>query len=108
MRTGLTDQIDDTPRAYLESVSRCGCVCAMPQPHRGDRVPILSRPPRPVGDAVRTAAHERGMSVSDYVASVLADVHGMPELAPAAHPGSGQGELPLVAKKGGARLARTA
>ena len=37
---------------------------------------------RPIADAVRERADERGMSLSDYIASVLAREVGMSDLAP--------------------------
>jgi hypothetical protein len=36
------------------------------------------------------------MSISEYVATVLATTHGLPELAPTAIHTSGQTELPLT------------
>lgn len=44
---------------------------------KGDRDQIITRPPRAVGDAVRAAADDSGMSISDYIAKVLADLHGI-------------------------------
>jgi hypothetical protein len=73
---------------------------------KGDRDQIITRPPRAVGDAVRAAADNSGMSISDYIAKVLADLHGLPELAPAAHLPVDQGVLPI--EKGGARLRQSA
>jgi hypothetical protein len=51
----------------------------MPQPHRGDREFLGVRVPPAVAEAVRKQAHAQGFrSMSDYVASVLAEEHGIP------------------------------
>ncbi|GAB3682876.1 hypothetical protein GCM10028814_20430 [Angustibacter aerolatus] len=65
------------------------------RPSKGDRDQILTRPPRALGDAVRAHAEELGMTVSDYVATLLADAHGMPEYAPSRVASRPQEELPL-------------
>ncbi len=67
---------------------------------------IATRPPVEVGDAVRIAADEQGMTISDYVAMILAEVHGLPQFAPHPHPVNDQGEL--LIGKGGARLQQSA
>ena len=61
---------------------------------KGDRQALISRIPDPIADAVRERADERGMSLSDYIASVLAREVGMSDLAPesAVHH---QEELPI-------------
>lgn len=51
---------------------------------KGDRQALLSRVPDPIAEAVRERAEERGMTVSDYIASLLAREVGMTELAPEA------------------------
>ena len=51
---------------------------------KGDRQPLLSRVPSPIADAVRDCAEERGMTLSDYIASVLARDVGLSELVPQA------------------------
>ncbi|QJU56278.1 toxin-antitoxin system HicB family antitoxin (plasmid) [Herbiconiux sp. SALV-R1] len=51
---------------------------------KGERTALISRVAPPLGEAVRVQAEERGMSVNDYVASVLAREVGMTELAPQA------------------------
>jgi len=51
---------------------------------KGDRQPLISRVPSPIADAVRDRAEERGMSLSDYIASVLARDVGLATLAPQA------------------------
>lgn len=79
----------------------------MPQPHRGDRAPVLSRPPRAVRDAVKAAADAHGVSVSDYVAIVLAKEVGMADLAPSLPGPSAQGSLPIE-EEGTRHLQRSA
>ena len=49
------------------------------RPSKGDRDHIVTRPSRVVGDLVRQRADEAGLTISDYVASVLARAHGVPE-----------------------------
>ena len=51
---------------------------------KGDRQPLLSRVPSPIADAVRDCADERGMTLSDYIASVLARDVGLSALVPQA------------------------
>ena len=75
------------------------------RPSKGDRDQILTRPSVELGEVVRAAADDSGMSISEYVAKVLAEAHGLPELAPQPHP-TNQGELPIA--KGGARLPQSA
>jgi hypothetical protein len=52
------------------------------RPSKGDRDHIVSRPSRVVGDLIRQRADEAGLSISDYVANVLARAHGLPEPVP--------------------------
>ena len=69
----------------------------MAQPNKGDRDLLVSRPARAVGDAVRSRADQVGLSISEYVALVLAEHCGMPELAPTPNPKrSRDEELPLT------------
>ena len=64
------------------------------RPSKGDRDVIITRPARPLGDVVRAQAEASGLSISEYVATVLAEVHHLPQYAP--HPPSRQQEeLPL-------------
>ncbi len=63
------------------------------RPSKGDRDSIITRPLRPLGDVVRARADEAGLSISDYVATVLANAHGVPQYAPVASPQNE--ELPL-------------
>jgi hypothetical protein len=65
------------------------------RPSKGDRDSIITRPARPLGNVVRARADEAGMTISEYVAMVLARAHGMPEYAPVPSTSMEQGVLPL-------------
>jgi hypothetical protein len=65
------------------------------RPSKGDRDSIITRPARPLGNVVRARADEAGMTISEYVAMVLANAHGLPEYAPAPSTTHDQGVLPL-------------
>jgi predicted DNA-binding ribbon-helix-helix protein len=52
----------------------------MAQPHKGDRVVTITRLVQPVHDDVRRAAAERGLSISQYIADVMAAHTGHSEL----------------------------
>jgi len=52
----------------------------MAQPHKGDRAQIMCRPRLPVYEEIRRRAAESGLSMSQYVADLLATHVGMPEL----------------------------
>lgn len=67
----------------------------MAQPHKGDRELFATRLPLPVGDLVRAAAAQRGISMSEYLAQVVAAHHGRADLVPATQLKS-RGELPLT------------
>lgn len=67
----------------------------MPQPHKGERDLVISRPPKVVADAVKAQAHKQGMSVSEYVARILADHHELHDAMPPVKPRQ-QKELPLT------------
>ncbi len=54
------------------------------RPSKGDRGHIVTRPPLAVDEAVRDAADAAGLSISDYVANVLAEKLGLPLVAPTA------------------------
>ena len=73
-------------RLFLELVIRLGEPMARRghggRPYKGDRDHIVTRPSRVVGDLVRQRADEAGLTISDYVAAVLARAHGVPEAAP--------------------------
>lgn len=57
-----------------------GMLILMGQPHKGDRLLLQSRPVRPVWEAVHAAAARNGLSVSQYVADLLAIHHGHQDL----------------------------
>lgn len=61
------------------------------RPNKGDRDAIMTRPSRALGDVVREAADKQGLSISDYVANLLAREHGFP----VADQDQDQGVLPL-------------
>lgn len=52
----------------------------MAQPHKGDRAQIMCRPALPVYEDIRARAAARGMSMSQYVADVLALYTGHADL----------------------------
>jgi predicted DNA-binding ribbon-helix-helix protein len=52
----------------------------MAQPFKGDRVVTVTRLARPVWADVQQAATERGMSISQYIADVLAAHVGRADL----------------------------
>jgi hypothetical protein len=85
-------------RLFLELVIRLGEPMARRghggRPYKGDRDHIVTRPSRVVGDLVRQRAEEAGLTISDYVAAVLARAHGVPEAAPL-HRAPEQEVLPL-------------
>lgn len=78
----------------------------MAQPHKGARIAVLTRIAPELGDAVRLGAHERGVSMSDFVASLLADALQLPDLAPLALSRAGRGPAATTDLKG-APLERT-
>ena len=43
---------------------------------------MVTRPQRALADAIMRQAAAEGMSISDYIAGVLAHAHGMPQYAP--------------------------
>jgi hypothetical protein len=57
-----------------------GTLIAMPRQRKGDRVELLTRPERIVSDKIKQKAGARGISVSQYVADLLAVHVGHPEL----------------------------
>jgi hypothetical protein len=65
----------------------------MPRASKGDRDIMVTRPARAVGDSVRHRAQQSGLSISEYIAAVLAYDAGMPDLAPVARHDE---ELPLA------------
>lgn len=56
---------------------------------------MVTRPQRPVAEAVMREAAANGMSISDYVAAVLANAHGLSQYAPLPQVPFDQQELPL-------------
>jgi hypothetical protein len=64
------------------------------RPHKGERRVLMTRPARPVADVVLREAAAAGMTISDYIASILARAVGLPQYAPAP-PAHDQQELPL-------------
>lgn len=64
------------------------------RPSKGPRDLLVTRPAVELAAVVRNRADELEMSISDYIATVLAEAHGMPHAAPTVHP-STQQELPL-------------
>jgi len=53
------------------------------RPSKGDRDAFMTKPARPVGDAIRRNAEQLGLNYGDYIAGILARELGMPEYAPA-------------------------
>lgn len=77
------------------------------RPSKGERVVMVTRPALPLGDVIRDRAAERGQTISDYIATVLAHAHGLDQYAPVTGASADQGVLPLAAE-GGERLRRSA
>jgi hypothetical protein len=55
---------------------------------------IVTRPAKPVADVVMSEAAAAGMTISDYVAGILARAVGLPQYVPISPPPTQQ-ELPL-------------
>ena len=68
----------------------------MAQPHKGQRRLIARRPPQRVAEVIQARAAECDVSVSEYVASVLAAHVGLPDVAPMPKPQTPQEGLPLT------------
>ena len=65
---------------------------------KGERDLFLTRTTVPVGQSVRASAEREGyLSLSDYVAAVLAEHEGMPDQAPQPRPRSAQEALDISA-----------
>ena len=64
------------------------------RPHKGARRVIMTRPAQPVADVVLREAAAAGMTISDYVAGILARAVGLPQYVPES-PAQDQQELPL-------------
>lgn len=65
---------------------------------KGDRDMFAVRPMRPVGDAIREAADDLGMTYGDFCCAILARAMGLPEFAPPA-PEDGADQMPLPLDK---------
>jgi hypothetical protein len=61
---------------------------------KGDRDTLIVRVPRAIGDRVRSNAEDLGISIVDYVTTILARDLAMPEHAPTIS-GDAQLALPL-------------
>lgn len=70
-----------TRRVLIQNHAVDGKVSVMPAPHKGDRLAHTIRPPREVSDALRDEAASHGLSLSQYVADLLAIHVGRPDLA---------------------------
>ena len=68
--------------------------CMAGRPHKGARHVIVTRPAKPVVDVVMSEAAAAGMTISDYVAGILARAVGLPQYVPVS-PAPTQQELPL-------------
>jgi hypothetical protein len=65
------------------------------RPHKGERHVIVTRPAKPVADVVMSEAAAAGMTISDYVAGILARAVGLPQYVPPVSTAQNQQELPL-------------
>jgi hypothetical protein len=75
-------------RAFTVSVSVTSIIGRMARrpatggrPSKGNREPLLTRAPADLAQVVRDEADRLGLSYSDYIANVLADKHGFPQVA---------------------------
>lgn len=97
----MIQNLSDTPNTTGVIQKRDGWVIAMARkpgvgrPSKGDRDSIITRPMRPLGNEIRARADAAGMTISEYVAMVLANAHGMPQYAPVPSPSLEQEVLPL-------------
>lgn len=66
------------------------------RPHKGDRDSIMIRPRLPLGELIREQAEEAGMTITDFVATHMAESLGRPELAPEVIVPRNQEVLPLA------------
>ena len=66
------------------------------RPSKGKRDQFVSRVPWELGDLVRERADAEQVTVSDYIAVVLAERVGRPDLAPGDHRMFNQQELPIT------------
>lgn len=63
--------------------------------HKGDRELFAGRIPSDVAAACREEMSERGMSMTDYIAAVMAERHGLTHRAPM-QPTHKHSELPMT------------
>jgi hypothetical protein len=54
----------------------------------------MTRPPKPLAEAIRAEAERLDLSYSDYIANILAIAHGFP---PVAQPPADEGQMQLTA-----------
>lgn len=71
-------------------------VSGMARPSKGDRVVTVSRIQRPVWEHVHAEADRQGISISAYIADVLASHAGRPDLICELDRHQGQEGLPLA------------
>lgn len=69
------------------------------RPSKGERDAFSLRPPQPLGDRIRAAADDKGMSYNDYLMSIVANAMGMPQYAPAPRTPAEQIRLPFDERK---------
>ena len=85
----------DARRVALISETQTAKIsCMAGRPHKGARHVIVTRPAKPVADVVMSEAAAAGMTISDYVAGILARAVGLPQYVPVS-PAHNQQELPL-------------
>ena len=91
----VSEMAADSRRVASISETRSAKVsCMAGRPHKGARHVIVTRPAKPVADVVMSEAAAAGMTISDYVAGVLARAVGLPQYIPVS-PAHNQQELPL-------------
>lgn len=79
-RRSMSGRVGTVRRVANQIRPHCCKAVVMGQPHKGERVLLQTRPHREVWEAVHVAAHAAGMSVSQYLADVLAEHVGRPDL----------------------------
>lgn len=94
-RKGVSETEGLARRVVSVSETRRGMISPMTgRPHKGARRVIVTRPAQPVADVVLREAAAAGMTISDYVAGILARAVGLPQYVPVP-PAQDQQELPL-------------
>lgn len=85
--------------AHQEAAQNCfgyGNITVMAgRKHKGDRELFAGRIPSDVAAACREEMAERGMSMTDYIAAVMAERHGLANRAPM-QPARKDSELPMT------------